>query len=127
METLRKVYDVCLVNNVRRHCLLLRPNASSNHRTDTKVVKKFTLYVYVKNFTTLYVYVKNFTLYVYVNIEGQKETSRTYCKHSRHLSVCEQFRKRSSADSSTASSSQLFPGGYAGVRRSYADQKHHQT
>ena len=48
METLRKVYDVCLVNNVRRHCLPLRPNASSNHRTDTKVVKNFTLYVYVR-------------------------------------------------------------------------------
>ena len=53
-------------------------------------------------------------------IKGQKETSCTYCKHSRHLSVCGQFRKRSSAESSTASSpSQLFPEGYAGVRRSY--------
>ena len=25
-------------------------------------------------------------------IKGQKETSRTYCKHSRHLSVCGQYR-----------------------------------
>ena len=51
---------------------------------------------------------------------GQKETSRTYCKHSRHLSVCGQLRKRSSAESLTASSpSQLFPGGYTGVRLSY--------
>ena len=30
-------------------------------------------------------------------LKGQKETSRTYCKHSRHLSVCGQYRKRSSA------------------------------
>ena len=35
--------------------------------------------------------------------KGRQETSRTYCKHSRHLSVCGQYQKRSGSKSSTAS------------------------
>ena len=55
-------------------------------------------------------------LVIITTLRGQTETSRTYCKHSRHLSVCGRYRKRSSAKSSAAlSPSQLFPTGYAGV------------
>ena len=35
-------------------------------------------------------------------VKGQKETSRTYCKHSRLLTVSGQYRKRCGAKSSKA-------------------------
>ena len=34
-------------------------------------------------------------------MKGKKGTSRTYCKHSRHLSVCGYYPKRFSAKTST--------------------------
>ena len=46
--------------------------------------------------------------------DQQKETSRTYCKLTRHLSVCDQYRKRSNAKSSTAS---LLRGGKKGKKK----------
>ena len=66
--------------------------------------------------------------YLFPDICGQRTMTNKGAKRNvPHLlqaqqapSVCGQFRKRSSAESSTASSpSQLFPGGYAGVRLSY--------
>ena len=50
-----------------------------------------------------------FTAKEQIPMKEQNEMFGTYCKHSRHLSVCGQYRKRFSAQSSTASSpSQLF-------------------
>ena len=40
-------------------------------------------------------------------MKGQKETTRTYCKHSRHLSI---FGRSNAKSSSASSPSQLFSG-----------------
>ena len=46
---------------------------------------------------------------------GQKETSRTCCKHGRHLYVCGQYREHSNSKSSTASSPSQLEGVLEGM------------
>ena len=60
-------------------------------------------------------------------LRGQKETSRTYCKHSRHLSVCGRYRKRSSAKSSAALSPSHQVNSYRLWRMGWEQREYHES